>query len=163
MFISSVLHQNFAPIADLECPPTLFTGTFPLVQCNYGIYLCSHFLSPTNNLSAPPRQAQWQRQIKQTSGFEPVFGQFLGWGTYTRWLSSFVYIHLLIRFLKFSNNWFWHGPWFSKILISQRTAKDSLLVLSWKLLILWSFWQNWNRWFFDPAFDSELFPEPVAV
>jgi len=51
-YVSSVLDRSFPPIADLDCPPTLFRGTFPLIQCDYGIYLCSHFLSPLLFLEA---------------------------------------------------------------------------------------------------------------
>jgi hypothetical protein len=82
-------------------------------------------------------------------------GQFSEWVTYSLDISpGYVFIYPLV--LKISDNQFWYITMvFKKKNRSQRSGQrtvDLLLILSWKPLVLWGFWQNWNWWFFETEF-----------
>jgi hypothetical protein len=73
--------------------------------------------------------------------------------TGTHRLSAQVYTHVLDRDEKHLKNQFWYRTlvlnFFEK---TNFLIFGSLLVLSWKLSVLWCFWNNWNRQISDSDF-----------
>jgi len=105
--------------------------------------------------------------LLQKSGciwYVPVWGRFLKWETSTcrlsTWVYIYIYIHLFIGYQINQRTHFDTWPWFSQKSLELKNwpkkSISSLLVLSWKPLILWGFSNNHDQQFFDSTILKEL-------